>query len=291
VTFLWSTSWVLIKIGLSGIPALTFAALRYGLAFVCLLPFLFRPGEIAALRRLPASSWVRLLALGMLYYTLTQGALFVSLVHLPAVTVSLLYSFSPIFVALLGIPLLAERLTIWQWLGVALSIAGATLYFYPVALPGGELIGFVAVAIGVIANAGSSILGRQINRIGDIPPLGVTSVSMGFGAFVLLSAGIVRNGIPAISLSNWAIIAWLALVNTAFAFTLWNQTLRTLSAVESSVINNTMLIQIAILAWIFLGERLTWQETSGLIVSGLGVVILQLRSSSRVFSWRPKLRV
>ena len=40
VTFLWSTSWVLIKIGLQDIPALTFAGLRYGLAFLCLLPFL-----------------------------------------------------------------------------------------------------------------------------------------------------------------------------------------------------------------------------------------------------------
>ena len=167
VAFLWSTSWVLIKIGLSGIPALTFAGLRYGLAFLCLLPFLFRPGEMAALRRLHTSAWVRLLALGLLYYTLTQGALFVGLAHLPAVTVSLLYNFSPILVALLGIPLLVERPSTWQWLGVVLSIAGATLYFYPVALPGGELIGFVAVTIGVIANAGSSILGRQINRVGD----------------------------------------------------------------------------------------------------------------------------
>jgi drug/metabolite transporter (DMT)-like permease len=42
VTFLWSTSWVLIKIGLQDIPALTFAGLRYSLAFVCLLPFAFR---------------------------------------------------------------------------------------------------------------------------------------------------------------------------------------------------------------------------------------------------------
>ena len=42
VTFLWSTSWVLIKIGLTDIPALTFAGLRYGLAFLCLLPFFFR---------------------------------------------------------------------------------------------------------------------------------------------------------------------------------------------------------------------------------------------------------
>ena len=47
VTFLWSTSWVLIKIGLEDIPALTFAGLRYGLASLCLLPFFFRSKGVA----------------------------------------------------------------------------------------------------------------------------------------------------------------------------------------------------------------------------------------------------
>ena len=37
VTFLWSTSWVLIKIGLADIPALTFAGLRYVLALLVLI--------------------------------------------------------------------------------------------------------------------------------------------------------------------------------------------------------------------------------------------------------------
>ena len=40
VTFLWSTSWILIKIGLKEIPALTFAGLRYLLGFFFLLPLL-----------------------------------------------------------------------------------------------------------------------------------------------------------------------------------------------------------------------------------------------------------
>ena len=37
VTFIWSLSWVFIKIGLQGIPPITFAGLRYTLAFLCLL--------------------------------------------------------------------------------------------------------------------------------------------------------------------------------------------------------------------------------------------------------------
>jgi drug/metabolite transporter (DMT)-like permease len=52
VTFLWSTSWFLIKIGLEDIPALPFAGLRYTLAFLCLLPFAAHSGQLAPLRRL-----------------------------------------------------------------------------------------------------------------------------------------------------------------------------------------------------------------------------------------------
>jgi hypothetical protein len=54
VTFLWSTSWVLIKLGLQeALPALTFARLRYTLAFVCLAPLVLadrrRRAELALL--------------------------------------------------------------------------------------------------------------------------------------------------------------------------------------------------------------------------------------------------
>jgi drug/metabolite transporter (DMT)-like permease len=99
---------------------------------------------------------------------------------------------------------------------------------------------------------------------------------MGIGATLLLGTGLVTQGLPNLSLTNWAIIGWLAVVNTAFAFTLWNSTLRVLSAMESSIINSTMLIQIAILAWIFLGERVTWQEGLGMFLAGLGVLMVQL---------------
>ena len=109
VTFLWSTSWVLIKIGLQDIPALTFAGLRYSLAFLCLLPFILSPARLASLRTLSGRKWARLVVLGLLFYAVTQGAQFLGLAYLPAVTVSLLLNFTTVIVALLGIFLLAER--------------------------------------------------------------------------------------------------------------------------------------------------------------------------------------
>ena len=71
------------------------------------------------------------------------------------------------------------------------------------------------------------------------------------------------------------LIIWLAAVNTAFAFVLWNHTLRILSATESSVINNMMLIFIAVLAWLFLDERLALQAWLGLALAAAGILIVQ----------------
>ena len=87
--------------------------------------------------------------------------------------------------------------------------------------------------------------------------------------------GICLQGFPRLSLVDIALILWLAGVNTAFAFTLWNHTLRILSATESSMINNMMLIFIAILAWIFLAEQLTWQACLGLVLAATGILIVQ----------------
>jgi drug/metabolite transporter (DMT)-like permease len=176
----------------------------------------------------------------------------------------------------MGIGLLAERPNRIQWAGVCLNLCGIFIYFYPVLLPANQLVGIGIALAGVLANAGSSILGRYVNRMGAISPLQVTTVSMGIGATLLLATGLALQGLPTMGLSHWAIVGWLAVVNTAFAFTLWNVTLTQLSAMESSIINSTMLIQIAVLAWIFLGEEITWQEGVGMFLAGLGVLLVQL---------------
>jgi drug/metabolite transporter (DMT)-like permease len=268
---------VLIKIGLEQIPPLTFAGLRYTLAFVCLAVVVFFKRTQVDLRSLPKSLWGRLILLGLLFYAGTQGASFVALDHLPAVTVNLLWSFSSVAVALMGIAFLSEYPTRFQWAGILLALLGAFVYFYPVAIPQNQVIGVVIALIGVLTNAASSILGRDVNRSGALSPLLVTVVSMGIGAVTLLITGLVIEGIPAIGLRSWAIILWLAVVNTAFAFTLWNHTLRTLTAMESSIINGTMLIWIPVFAVLFLGESVTGKALLGLIAVGAGTLIVQLR--------------
>lgn len=278
VTVLWSSSWVLIKIGLQDIPALTFAGLRYTVAFVALLPFALRnPARRAEIRAIPRRDWLRLAALGLVFYTATQGFMFIALEHLQAITLSLLLNFSAVVVAAIGIFWLRELPTALQWTGMAIFLAGVIIYFYPLGLADEPLAGLLAGGIVIVANAVASLLGREINREGALSPMAVTVTSMGVGSVVLLALGLITSGMPRIDPRGWAIIGWLAVVNSALAFTLWNHTQRTLSAAESSVINNTMLIQIAALAWLFLGEDVDGLEAAGLALAAAGILMVQLR--------------
>ncbi len=285
VTFLWSTSWVLIKIGLVDIPALTFGGLRYTLAFLTLLLFIIFNGRQNSSKklqlRLPAKTWIQLIVLGLIFYTFTQGAMFWALFYLPSATVSLLLNFTTPIVALMGIVLLREVPTLSQWIGMAIFTAGVLIYFYPVDIPPTQMIGLIIAGVGVLANALSSVLGRHVNQHSGLDPLPVTVISMGIGALALLALGIIVQGLPRLSWLNWLIILWLAVINSAYAFTLWNRTLRTLSATESSIINNTMLIQIAVLAWVFLGESLGIREIIGLALATVGAMVVPVKFGRR----------
>jgi drug/metabolite transporter (DMT)-like permease len=254
--------------------------LRYFLAFVALLVVSLLNNTRFKFFELGKAEWLQILLLGILLYAGTQGAVFVALAYLPAVTVNLLWSFSNVLITVLGVIFLAERPRVLQWTGVLLAVIGAIIFFHPVAMPQNQIIGFSVAVFGVLMNAASSILGRAIHRTAKYSPLVITVISMGIGSVVLLAVGFLLEEPPLVDLQSWLIIVWLALVNTAFAFTLWNHTMRTLTAMESSIINSTMLIWVTIFAVTFLDETITIKQLVGLVGTGLGTVIVQLRTTN-----------
>ncbi len=284
VTFLWSTSWVLIKIGLQGnLPPLTFAGVRYVLAALVLAPWILtRASQRSRLRALPRSTWIRLVLYGLVVYSLTQGLLFVSLAYFPADPVTLVLNLTPVLVTGVSLGLGAERPTALQGAGVGLAAVGVAAFFLPLGRMSLHPVGWAALFVCLLANAASSLMGRSINRRLDVSPLGVTFVSMAAGSVTLLTAGLALQGPGTWRPIDAWIVAWLAIVNTAVTFTLWNHTLRTLTAVESSILNGLMLPQIVLLAYLFLGEGLTPRQVGGLALVALGAVVVQLRRPTPV---------
>ena len=85
-----------------------------------------------------------------------------------------------------------------------------------------------------------------------------------------------------ISLLSLFYVLWLSVVNTAFAFTIWNKAMQTLRAVDSTIINSTMLPQITILAIIFLGEMPGLLDWFGLILLAVSVAVVQVLQARRI---------
>jgi drug/metabolite transporter (DMT)-like permease len=147
VTFLWSTSWILIKVGLAEIPPLTFAGLRYTFAFLILLPAIKRyRTDFFFLSRV---HWFRLILLGLLFYAITQGGQFVTLSYLPATTFNMLLNFTSVFVLVFGAVFLSERPSRFQLLGLMVFLLGIVAYFYPVSGFEGQTMGLVFAGITV----------------------------------------------------------------------------------------------------------------------------------------------
>ena len=272
VTVLWSSSWVLIRWGLDdeGLDPVMFAGARYGIAAILLTAVaLVSRGHRERIRAMNARAWARLALLGLVFVALAQGAQFVAIGAQPAATSSLVLSLTPLLVAAASSITLGERARPGQIAGAALIVVGAIAYF------SGDLgftvIGMIAAIVGLLANAIGALIGRAANRDRSLPPLIVTVISMGVGAIVLLLTGVVTEGWPNVSARAWTIIIWLAVVNTALAFTLWNRSLQLLSATESAAINNTMLIQIGLLAWVFLGEVPGPLDVIGMLAVSAGV--------------------
>jgi drug/metabolite transporter (DMT)-like permease len=277
VTIVWATSWVMIKIGLKEVPPLTFVSLRYSLAFIFLLFLSLRKKNRIALRAISTSNWALLVLLGVFNIFITQGALFFGLSLLPAVSVSLLMNLTPLLVTIFSNLFLKELPTWLQWFGVGLTTCGILIYFLPVVFEKNQVAGVLIILVALISSTISSILGRKINREETLFPLTVTAVSIGIGSCLLLFSDIVFQGFAPISWHGWIIILILALVNTALAFTVWNYCLQTLTAIEASMINSTMLIFVGIFSWIFTREALDIKEIVGMVIAVCGVFLVQLR--------------
>ena len=289
VTLLWSSSWIIIRFGLDdeGLTPLTFAGIRYGLAALVLTGVaLARPATRVRIAALDTREWISLAVLGIVFYTVAQGAQFVAIDHQPAASTSLVLSMTPLAVALVAGRSLGERPVAHQVIGALFVAAGAAAYF------SGSLrataIGMVAAGVALASGVSGSLLGRSANRNLSSNPLVVTTVSMVIGSALLLAIGLGVEGVPSITIRGGLFIGWLAVINGALAFTLWNHSLRTLTATESAVINNTMLVQIAALAWIFLGEAPGPIQIVGIVLVTVGVMASQLgRPLTRSSSFAP----
>jgi len=276
VTFLWSTSYILIRIGLEEINPLAFAAYRYIIASIILLfPFYYqlkKKGNFEFNR----NYILKYILLGFTGYFIAQGLQFFGLYFLNPVTVTFILNLTPIFVLALSIFFLNERPTITQLIGISITLFGVYIFFYGIITDITTITGVIVTLVSGLGWAFYMVTLRHYLGKNKESVISLTSLSMLVGALMLLGTTGITGNLVNVSFCNWMIIIWLSLVNTAVAFSLWNHALKTLKAVEQAILQNSMLIQITILSFFFLEEPITVQKIFGMIIVFIGVLIVQL---------------
>lgn len=142
-------------------------------------------------------------------------------------------------------------------------------------------MGIAIVAVGLVGNAAYGMLGQEVAKTKQVDTLALTAIPLAFGGGMLLPIALSIEGVPRFSTIGWGIVLWLAMVNTACVYLLYNHALCVLAAFELSVILNLTPLVTALLAWLFLGERLSLIQLIGMVTVIGGVVLVQWGKQSR----------
>ena len=272
VTIIWSSTFVIVKIGLETLGPLTIAGLRYFIGALVLLPFmLFQKSQRKPITR---NLWLRLILIGISSYTIANGALFWGLQFIPATTGSFLLSMMPLFVLVGGAVFLKELPTRWQLFGVVLSLLGSGLFFSS-GLDLGETRGMWIVVIGLFGFMSFILIGRGVAREKILDTLTLTTLPLFIGGAVTIILALFLEGIPQFTRIGLLAVLWLAVINTALGYFLYNHALRDLTALEMNTIMNLSPLMTALLSWLILGDKLRIIQLTGMIVVIVGVIFVQ----------------
>jgi drug/metabolite transporter (DMT)-like permease len=249
---------------------LTLAILRWGIGFACVLP-------VALVLRVQwprARDWPAVALLGICFFGLFFIFYNIAVAYTTAARASLALSTLPLQTMVVGALLRAEALTARKTTGVAIAILGvlAALATGLSAAPPGAWRGELIMTAAVVCMAFYNVLSRPLMQRSSA--LGFLAVGMGFGAAVLVLAGLAGNRISTLAsfaAPQWIAGVYLGVAGGALAFILWVLALQRASPTR---VANTMTVNpiaAALLATGLVGEPITPNLVAGLVAVFFGI--------------------
>jgi O-acetylserine/cysteine efflux transporter len=267
VVVVWGVNFVVIKVGLHGIPPMLLGALRFALVAFPAVFFIKRP----------AVSWRWIFAYGLTISFGQFALLFYAMsVGMPAGLASMVLQTQAFFTLIFASMFLGERLRAANVAGLLLAACGLTV----IALQGGHamtLAGFLlTVAASSMWGAGN-IVTKRMGRVdllslvvwaSLIPPLPFLALS-----FMLEGRERIVTSLAEISWLSIAMIVYLSVISTMIGYTLWGKLFARYPA--SQVAPFSLLVPVVGLASaaLLLGEGLSPMQLAGalLVMAGLAV--------------------
>jgi drug/metabolite transporter (DMT)-like permease len=210
---------------------------------------------------------------GVLFHGFYLGGVFYSIsIGMPTGIAALIVTLQPILTNALSGPILGEKVTLKQWIGVLLGFAGATLVLGMDIGSGIPILGFLATIIALISITISTIWQKKLS---NNLPLSVSNFYQAVGGCLFHILIIILFAKPYIDFTKTFIIAMshqIFLVSFG-AFTILMYLIKNSSASKTVSIFFLIPATSAVMAWLFLNESLTNLDILGFLITTIGVYI------------------
>ena len=210
---------------------------------------------------------------GVLFHGLYLGGVFYSVsVGMPTGIAALIVTLQPILTNALSGPILNEKVTVKQWIGIFLGFVGSGMVLgYDI---GSQIptVGLIATIIALLAITSSTLWQKKIS---NNLSLGVSNFYQAVGGCFFHILVIIIFTEPYINFSKTFVIAMAhqVLLVSFGAFTILMFLIKKNSASKTVSIFFLIPPTSAIMAWFFLGEQLSDIDLMGFFVATLGVYI------------------
>jgi drug/metabolite transporter (DMT)-like permease len=267
---LWSSAFITTKPIIDNSEP--FSALAFRFALVALGFFLF---SIYSKKKILTNrkNFLESFLSGVLFHGVYLGGVFFSISKgMPTGIAALIVTLQPILTNALSGPLLNEKVSIKQWIGVLLGFSGAAMVLgFDI---GSEIptIGVISTVIALIAITTSTIWQKKLS---NNLPLSVSNMNQALGGFIFHIIIIILFAEPYIDLSTTFLIAMshqVFLVSFG-AFTILMFLIKKNSASKTVSIFFLIPPTSAFMAWVFLNESLSKLDFLGFLIATIGVYI------------------
>ncbi len=210
---------------------------------------------------------------GVLFHGLYLGGVFYSIsLGMPTGIAALIVTLQPVLTNALSGPILGEKVTFKQWIGVLLGFIGAALVLGLDIGSNIPLLGLIATLIALISITTSTIWQKKLS---NNLPLSVSNFYQAVGGCLFHILVIIFFAKPYIDFTKTFIIAMshqIFLVSFG-AFTILMFLIKKNSASKTVSIFFLIPATSALMAWLFLGENLTRLDLLGFLITSIGVYL------------------
>ncbi len=280
ICIIWGTTYTAIKFSLRDFPPYLLVGIRQTAAGLLLVGWAWATGRLVSLTGMPPAErrrylWRQALT-GVCTITGGNGLITWGMQEVSSGLAAVIGSLTPVVVVLINLAWRgSERVNGLMIAGVLSGFGGLGLVFHH----GWTDFLNPAYRWGIAACFGScftwslgTVMAKQWNdaRVSPVLNAGLQVTAGGLGGFAL-SAFFDPHHTIAHTAEGWLSVAYLALVGSALAFSLYMFALHHLSAAVSSLYTYINPVVAIVLGWAFLGEHLSALESIGMLIAIAGV--------------------